>query len=351
MGLVLRAGAYGYQCDIMAGAHEECLAQGMDLVCFGGGTLAEADPRNSVFGLAEQVAVDGLIVATSTLGVLEDGPEASELLRRMPRVPTCIIGSPQPGMSSVSVDNLTGVRELTRHLIREHGRRHVAFIQGTNHESEQRFAGYREALAECGVPYAADLVLPGYFMATGGAEAVATLFSRADARCDAIVAANDWMATGALEALAARGIKVPDAVAVVGFDDIEQSRFLTPPLSTIRQHPRGLGMEAVRFVADLLEGKATERERWLPTSVQIRRSCGCFVAVRPDLHAEQLPAGCTLNAVLGEHSRAWIRGLNAATPAGKDSTERSVASSWWKHWSTTYWPPQGGLSSRRSSAS
>src|SRR5688572_282927 len=192
LGLVVRAGPYGYQCDIMAGAHDECLAQDMDLVCFGGGSLAEADPHNSVFGLAEHVAVDGLIVATSTLGVLEDGPEASELLRCIPRVPTCIIGSPQPGMCSVSVDNLTGVRELTRHLIRDHGRRHIAFIEGTNHESEQRLAGYRQALAECGVPYAAELVVPGYFMATGGAEAVGTLFSRPGIKCDAIVAANDW---------------------------------------------------------------------------------------------------------------------------------------------------------------
>jgi serine phosphatase RsbU (regulator of sigma subunit)/DNA-binding LacI/PurR family transcriptional regulator len=323
LGLVLRAGPYGYQCDIMAGAHDECLAQGVDLVCFGGGTLAEADPHNSVFALAEHVTLDGLIVATSTLGVLEDGPQASELLSRMPRVPTCIIGSPQPGLSSVSVDNLTGVRELTRHLIRDHGRRRIAFIEGTNHESEQRFAGYRQALAECGVPYAAELVVPGYFMATGGAEAVSKLFSQPDAKCDAIVAANDWMATGALEALAIRGIKVPDAVSVVGFDDIEQSRFLTPPLSTIRQDPRNLGMEAVRVVNDLLDGKLGERERWLPTSVQIRRSCGCFVAVSPDLHAERLPAECDLNGLLGEHSRAWIRALNAATPAGKDFTERS----------------------------
>lgn len=252
------------------------MARRLDLVCLAGGTLAELDPRNSVYGLAELVSVDGLIVAASTLGVPEDGPEVVQLLERLPAVPTCFIGTPVTGRQVVTVDNVSGVKELTLHLIREHGRRHIAFIRGTNCESDAREAGYLQALAEGGVQSDPRLLIPGFFSSAGGAAAVAHIFDHLGARCDAIVAANDWMAIGALEALASRGVNVPEAVSVVGFDDIDQSRFLTPPLTTIRQPARQLGVEAVRLLTDPPPSSARSDRRLLPTSTRLRRSCGCF---------------------------------------------------------------------------
>ena len=105
-----------------------------------------------------------------------------------------------------------------------------------------------------------SLVIRGDFRFSAGQDAVAKLFDHG-ARCDAIVAANDWMALGALEALRARGIRVPEDVAVVGFDDIDEARFATPPLTTVRQAPRQLGIEAVRLVLDGLRGGEDARRR------------------------------------------------------------------------------------------
>src|SRR4029078_1166199 len=124
-----------------------------------------------------------------------------------------------------------------------------------------------------------SLILRGNFRLSGGQEAVATLFSGA-ARCDAIVAANDWLALGALEALRGRGIRVPEDVAVVGFDDIDEASFATPPLTTVRQSPRQLGIEAVRLVLDSPRGGAAGGDVVLETSPQIRQSCGCSRGAR-----------------------------------------------------------------------
>lgn len=321
-GLVLRGGAYGYQCEIMAGAHDECRARGIDLVCLGGGNISEPDPRNFVYKLAEHVVTDGWIVATSTLGAREDGPEVTALLEHLPRgVPACIIGSPVTGLPTVCVDNVSGVRELTCHLIREHGRRRIAFLAGTNRESEQRLAGYQQALTDCGLAHDPRRVVPGYFMSSGGALAVETLLSEGGPGCDAIVAANDWMAIGALEALDARGIKVPDEIAVVGFDDIDESRFLTPPLTTIRQPPRQLGVEAVRLLFERLDGADGPMERLLPTSVQLRRSCGCFAATELELSTSPQPSQLTLGEVLALHRDDWVQALRsrADSPAPSDA--------------------------------
>ncbi len=293
---MIRAGAYDYQCSIMAGAHLEARARAVDLVCLAGGTLAEPDPRNSVYELAEHVRVDGLIVAASTLGVPEDGPEVKELLRRLPAVPTCFIGTPAAGRQVVTVDNVSGVRELTLHLIREHGRRHIAFIQGTNCESDARQAGYLEALAADGLAPDPRLIIPGFFSSAGGGAAVARIFDELAAPCDAIVAANDWMAIGALEALAGRGMSVPEAVSVVGFDDIDQSRFLTPPLTTIRQPARQLGAEAVRLLLDAVQGHADTERRLLPTSMRLRRSCGCFGTVHRQGNGGRAPKASSSGA-------------------------------------------------------
>src|SRR4029078_1888151 len=91
-------------------------------------------------------------------------------------------------------------------------------------------------------------MIRGDFRFSAGQEAVAQLFDPGGPGCDAIVATNYWMALAALEALRARGLRVPEDVAVVGFDDVEEARFTSPPLTTVRQAPRPLGIEAVPLV-------------------------------------------------------------------------------------------------------
>jgi sigma-B regulation protein RsbU (phosphoserine phosphatase) len=311
LGMFLRGGDYTYQNEIVLGAHDECQEHGVDLYCFAGGLITTPDPRNLVYQLCGPEDLDGVILVTGTMAS-EDSPEIEALFRRFAGLPICTIGSPRPGVPSLGVDNTSGVRELTRHLIERHQCRRIAFIAGQNNESARRLQGYQEALAACGLTYDARLVQQGDFTPPSGARAVATLFEQCGG-CDGIVAGNDWMALGALDALEARGLRVPEDVALTGFDDIEQARFVTPPLSTVRQSPRQLGSRAVRRVLGVAENQPEPMAVLLPTLTIIRQSCGCR-GPKPNLELDVPSAGQSLLNALGSSRDAWIRALKGARP-------------------------------------
>jgi hypothetical protein len=184
-----------------------------------------------------------------------------------------------PDAPSVTIDNELGMAKVVRHLIEQHGARRIAFISGpaANTESEIRVGAYRATLAQHGLAAEEHLLLEGTFMIESGAMSVRTLIKRFGPRLeqlDAIVAANDNMAIGAMGELENMGIPVPDRIAVVGFDDIEEARLAEPSLTTSRQPLDRIGTEAVRR---LLHGRGAtdELELRISTDLIVRRSCGC----------------------------------------------------------------------------
>lgn len=311
LGLFLRGGDYTYQNEIVLGAHEECSEHGVDLYCFAGGLLTGPDPRNLVYDLPGTEDLDGAILVPGTMGS-DGGAEVDRLLQRFGAIPLCTIGSEQPGIASLGVDNTSNVLTLTTHLIERHARRRIAFITGLNHESTRRFNGYREALRRGQLEFDEHLVVEGDYTPPSGSRAVAMLFDRG-AGCDAIVAANDWMALGALEALEARGLRVPEDVSVIGFDDIEQARFVTPPLTTVRQRPRRLGAQAVRRVLAMLQGNRDMSPVMLDTAIVIRQSCGCL-GPKPNLDLDVPSADEALLSALGHSRAAWIEAVARSAP-------------------------------------
>ncbi|MFF2576419.1 LacI family DNA-binding transcriptional regulator [Streptomyces goshikiensis] len=149
------------------------------------------------------------------------------------------------GVSYVDADNRGGAREAVRHLL-ERGRRRIAHIAGPLDQTSatDRLDGYRDVLRESDPA----LIAEGDFTSAGGARAMAELLERAP-RLDAVFAANDLMATGALRVLRERGLGVPGDVSLVGFDDTEQvAEAADPPLTTVRQDIEGMG----RLMAGLL---------------------------------------------------------------------------------------------------
>jgi sigma-B regulation protein RsbU (phosphoserine phosphatase) len=309
--LFLRGGSYAYQDEVVVGAHQECSARGVDLLCLSGGNVTASDPRNFAYALPDPRDLDAAIFVKGTMGADDGDATMTALVERLRPVPTCMIGSREPGFSCVAIDNSSGVRALTRHLIEAHGCRRIAFVTGHGREAEQRLAGYRAGHRDRGLSPDDRLTIRGDFRFSAGEEAVGHLFDADGPRCDAIVAANDWMALGALEALRARGLRVPEDVTVVGFDDIEEARFTTPPLTTVRQAPRRLGIESVRLALALADGE--ERgDVVLETVPQIRQSCGCFRGSRRGDPEPAVPAERTMMAPDYE---AWARTTAARGPA------------------------------------
>ena len=173
----------------------------------------------------------------------------------------------------VQVDNCLGARMATEHLI-ELGHTRIAHVAGAAELgiSGERVEGYQAALRAAGLEPDPELVAVGGFTEDGGYEAARTLFARA-ARPTAVFAANDLSAIGVLEAIVETGLRVPEDVSVVGFDDLRLAAYTTPPLTTIHQPAREIGERATSLLLDLTKGKKVRRLRHLlEPELVVRRS-------------------------------------------------------------------------------
>jgi len=270
-----------YQNTVVSGVADAARELGVDLICFTGGVLRSpyrfAAQRNAIYDLAGPENVDGLLIMAGTLGNAVGPEELARWCERYRPLPICSIAVPLPGVPSVLVDNATGMRELVVHLIEAHGYRRIAFIRGpeANDESERRYRVYRDVLAEHDLELDPRLVVFGGFQRAASAEAVGLLCDEHRGPLDAVVAASDSMALGAIDALRARGLRVPEDVAVAGFDDVEEARFTTPPLTTVRQPLYEQGRRAVETLLSMLQGRAVPEQVTLHTELVTRQSCRC----------------------------------------------------------------------------
>jgi LacI family transcriptional regulator len=178
----------------------------------------------------------------------------------------------RPEFPAVATTNREGGRAAARHLA-EIGRRHIAMINGPLGYgcNRERFEGYQKALAEAGVGFEPSLVEVSDFTEEGGAVA-ANRLAASGRSFDAIFVANDLMAVGALRALRERGRRVPDDVAVVGFDDIPAASQTNPPLTTVHQPLYEMGRAATEAVMAAIRGEIIEKRVELSTSLVVRES-------------------------------------------------------------------------------
>ncbi|MDO1527701.1 LacI family DNA-binding transcriptional regulator [Fulvimonas sp. R45] len=182
-------------------------------------------------------------------------------------------GSALPDRLGVSIgsDNPLGGRMVTEHLVAQ-GRRRIAFLGAPEHSPEvmERYRGYEAALRTAGLEIDPALRIDAITTEQSGHDAVLSLLDRGVA-FDAAFGASDLIAIGAMRALADRGLRVPDDVAVVGFDDIAMARSVHPPLTTVVQDTRRAGRLLVEALINLIEGKPVHATR-LPTHLIVRRS-------------------------------------------------------------------------------
>ncbi|GAA1917207.1 LacI family DNA-binding transcriptional regulator [Streptomyces sodiiphilus] len=190
-------------------------------------------------------------------------------------LPTVLAGrrSPDEPLNHAHSDNVGGATEAVRHLL-ERGRRSIATITGPldMEVGNSRLQGWADALAEGGIEPDDALVAPADFTEEGGRVAMRALLERRPA-LDAVFAASDVMAAGALAELNRRGRRVPDDVAVVGFDDSIVARHTDPPLTTVRQSVEEMGRTITRLLLqEIAEPGSAEKCVLLPTSLVVRDS-------------------------------------------------------------------------------
>lgn len=233
------------------------------------------DPARAVRNLSSRV--DGLVAANSTIS-----DEAAGSLGR--RLPVVLLARPAvAGCDSVSAENAESARALTEHLL-AHGRRRLYFVGDPDGspDVQERYQGFTAALS------AADASAVGpairvEFLECSGAEVAAQVVDHANGP-DALVCANDELALSTMKALQRAGVKVPDDIAIVGWDDVMTARYVSPGLTTVRQPLYELGRAAATRLHERITGASPAPEpRILPTELVLRSSCGCPERDDPDV--------------------------------------------------------------------
>jgi LacI family transcriptional regulator len=266
--------------ELIRGAETGARETGYHLLIYGASGMRK-DTQHHALGLVATKA-DGLILATQEI----DPHYVHDLQRR--GLPVVILGWEPNGISvdSIRPDNVGGAMRVVAHLI-EHGYRHIGMIAGPHSQlhAADRETGYRQALQLHGLPYDPGLIAHGAFDEETGYSALQRLLDQ-DPVPDAVFAANDQMAIGAIAAARERGINVPNDLAVAGFDDIEPARYMQPSLTTVRQDMFGQGRIAVEMLLARVDASADAVEtKLIPTELVIRQSCGCAYKPTGDYHA------------------------------------------------------------------
>jgi two-component system sensor histidine kinase/response regulator len=286
IGLLIADLLSAYHTEVWRGIVDAAQRQGANLLTFAGGVLGPSSVtgyRGVIYDCVNKTNVDGLVVMSSALSSFVGlGTLQAFCEERYLSLPIVSLGGTLEGVPSIAVDNAQGLREALVHLIEDHGHRCIACIRGpeANEDAQQRYHTYTSVLTEYGIPLDPALVAHCDFLRPSGKAAITMLLDermlRPQADFEAIVAANDDVAFGVMEALQARDIRVPHDVAVIGFDDVETASLVTPPLTTVQQPLHEKGEKAVEMLLKLVSGEKISGQVTLPTKAIIRQSCGCL---------------------------------------------------------------------------
>lgn len=235
--------------------------------------LAEPEyERNTIRQVLQGGLIDGVILASA----LMDDPMLEALMKR--GLPFVLVGRPpvDDGVNYVDVDNKNSAREMVAYLLRL-GYERIATISGPKNmiAGADRLQGYLNALRERRVTPDPNLIMESDFTEAGGYLAMQQLLPFAP---DAVFTASDAMAVGALRALRDAGKRVPEDIAVAGYDDMPFAARTDPPLTTVRQPIHRLGVVTAETLIDLISYPATAPRRVvLSTELIIRASCGALL--------------------------------------------------------------------------
>ncbi|MGW2262045.1 substrate-binding domain-containing protein [Streptomyces sp. NPDC001780] len=284
IGLVTANIHLGVGATLWSGALRAAERADVNLVCFPGGPLRHGDvPRSALYELVGPARLDGVVCWSSTLGLPAGSERADRLTRRLAHLPVVSLNQPlSAGQDTLTVDSYAGMRDAVGHLVEHHGRRRVACIRGplANPVSQERHRACVEALGRLRVPYDRALTCAAVDFTAGAGAAAMRVLTEARGLVpgvdfDAVVAGSDVLAADALRVLTARGIRVPEDVSVVGFNDSPEARLSDPPLTSVALPFGELGALAVDTLVARLRGTRPPDRTAVPGTLVVRRSCGC----------------------------------------------------------------------------
>lgn len=254
---------------VISGMQTAAAERGYSLLL--GNTLGHAELEENYAKLVQTSQADGLIQLRAHNPFTPENTPSNTLL---PMVNACEIqdGIPCP---VVTLDNRAAARAITEHLV-SLGHRRIAFIKGPEGSpfTQERLAGYRDALSGAGIEWDDSLLFDGHFTLHSGLDAAQQILQQKTLP-SAVFCANDETAIGAIQGFKQAGLSIPNDISVAGFDDISFAEFCDPPLTTIAQPAEEFGRTAVTLLVDVLDGKITKAPKVImPHELIIRGSTG-----------------------------------------------------------------------------
>ncbi len=256
----------------------------VNLICFPGGrlktTVAYEGQRNLIYDLAGESCLDGLVTWSSSLGGVVGPADIQAFHQRYQNLPIVSLAQFMEGMPTVSVDSYHGMCALLSHLIDVHGYQRLAFIRGPeeHYYAQERYRAYLDTLQLHNLPFIPELVTSPLRW-EAGVEAINLLLDERGLRpgvdFQAIVAVSDMLAVWALKSLQARGFKIPNDVAVTGFNNTIEERLAAPPLTTVDLPFYSQGARAIDVLLAQLAGESVPALITLTSNLVVRQSCGC----------------------------------------------------------------------------
>ncbi len=266
---------------VWAALTREARVRDINLVSIVGSELKPNDATRAnapeIYRLLGPKEVDGVLVWASVLPGAATPDEVRDFIKGM-GVPAVCVDDVIPGIPSISSDNHGGIYSGMEHMIKVHGKKRIAFLRGpeTSMISEARFSGYKDSLRANGIDFDPSLTTPAADW--NDTDAIKSIISGKIRDCDCIVSVSDYKAFTALEELRLAGIRVPEEIAVVGFDNDPRGQVLARPLTTVDPNHIGAVTRGLDLLMDAIKGGTLPAETIAPSRLMIRETCGCISA-------------------------------------------------------------------------
>ena len=278
-----------YQSAILSGIAAGAAEFDLNIAAFVSFSGEMNNPRHeigelNIFSLTDFTCFDGAILLTNTLSCQKAVNDIIEKIK-LAGIPTVSIDKYIPCFYHIGIDNKTAMRSITEHMINTHGYRDFAYISGPpeNSESSDRLAAFCSVLGENGLDISEEAIYYGDFRAPSGKAAVEHFIEYLPNMPRAIICANDVMAAAAITALRAHGLRVPDDVAVTGFDNTYNSHNYQVELTSVERPLTMSGRLACKLLNEHFKGIPQQRNVILNMSARFTESCGCCHNVLSDV--------------------------------------------------------------------
>lgn len=283
IGLIVGEQDSDYAKSLVESIFEEAKRDNVDVFVFANfGTydhslMLYSDGEMSIYKLPDLDSFDGFIIDETIYNIDGMAKAVYDYFTKNCNRPVVYLKGESERFYDLLVDDRAAIKEITKHFIEVHHFKDICHMTGRweLQDAKQRYCGYEEAMIEAGLEVKGNMVFYGDYWKNKASEAVDYFLEGRDKYPEAIVCANDYMAVAIMDVLQKRGIRVPEDIAVAGFDNTIEGEWHKPALTTVEPTIEKFGKEACRILKAAINGECPPKKQYITCTPIFRKSCGC----------------------------------------------------------------------------